>query len=150
MCVFRWALPVLMLIFGPQYSCAQSNDWALVKQILPGQQVKVVSAKGKSYRGVVQTVTDESIQLEKGHSIQKLDVRSVLFPKPEHRGRNTLVGAAVGAVGGLVLGEAADAQDQGWFRNAGKEFATPLFAVVGLGIGALWPTGGWREVYSNK
>lgn len=147
----RWALSIFMFVLLSQNMPAQSNDWAIVKQLVPGQDVKVQLIKGKSYRGPVQSVADDSIQVGKDHVIQKQDVRRVLLPKPNHRVRHTLIGLAVGAGTGLAVGAAADAGDKsGWFPNLGKEILPPFFGVIGMGVGMLLPTGGWREVYAVK
>jgi hypothetical protein len=34
--------------------------------------------------------------------------------------------------------------------NKGKAILTPGFALLGAGIGALLPAGGWREVYRSR
>lgn len=147
----RWALTFVVFAFFYQCSAAQSNDWAIVKQILPGQEIKVQLVDGKSFRGAVQSVNDDSIQVGKNHLVQRQDVRRVLLPKPRHRTRNTLTGLAAGAGTGLVIGAVADAQDKsGWFPNLGKEVLPPFFGVIGMGVGVLLPTGGWREVYVTK
>lgn len=147
----RWALTIFMLVFMYQYTRAQSNDWAIVRQLVPGQNVKVQLTSGKSYRGAVKSVSDDSILVGKDHLVQKQDVRRILLPKPDHRLRNTLIGLGVGAAGGFAIGAAADAQDKsGFFPNLGKAAGPPFLGVIGLGVGALFPTGGWREVYAIK
>lgn len=147
----RLALSIFMLALLSQYIPAQSNDWAIVKQLVPGQDVKVQLVSGKSYRGAVKSVSDDSILVEKNHLVQRQDVRRVLLPKPNHRLRNTLIGLGVGAGTGLAIGAAADAQDKsGWFPNLGKAAGPPMFGIIGLGAGALLPTGGWRAIYAIK
>lgn len=147
----RWALSIFMFALVSQNTPAQSNDWAIVKQLVPGQHVKVQLVKGKSYRGPVKSVSDDSIQVGKDHLILKQDVRRVLLPKPNHRARHTLIGLGIGAGAGLGLGAAADAQNSGgWFPNLGKEFFPPFCAVIGMGVGIFLPTGGWREVYAVR
>jgi hypothetical protein len=118
---------------------------------LPGQEVKVQSIDGKSFRGVVKSVNDDSIEVGKNHLVPREDVHRVSLPKPNHRTRNTLVGLAAGAGTGLVIGAVGDAQDKsGWFPNIGKEVLPPFFGVIGMGVGVLLPTGGWRVVYVSK
>jgi hypothetical protein len=147
----RWTLTVVMFVFFSQCSLAQSNDWAIVKQILPGQEVKVQLIGGKSFRGSVKSVNDDSIQVGKHHLVLREDVHRVSLPKPNHRARNTLLGLAGGAGTGLVIGAVGDAQNKSsWFPNIGKEVLPPFFGVIGMGVGVLLPTGGWHEVYVSK
>ena len=68
--------------------------------------------------------------------------------------RHALIGLGIGAAGGLGLGAGIDAGCNphaflGCLAgpNFGKEVLTPVGAVIGFGIGAVLPAGGWREVY---
>jgi hypothetical protein len=68
-----------------------------------------------------------------------------------HRLRNTLPGFGIGATAGLTLGTIADARCTGKCIEGneplGKEVGTPFGALVGIIIGVVIPTGGWREIY---
>lgn len=133
-------------------SAAQSGGWESVKQLPQGQEVKVVLNDGKSYRGTLQSASDESVVVSSAGGSQTFgqqDVRRVLSRSRGHRGRHILIGAAVGAGAGLGIGAGIDGgQGQGaWFPNAGKEIFTPVGAVLGAVIGGVLPASGWREVY---
>ncbi|MGB6975295.1 MAG: hypothetical protein WBD67_11485 [Terracidiphilus sp.] len=146
-----WILPLLLLAPLAQISQAQNDDWPVVKQLPHGQKIKVVTADGKSHKGAVESVTDDSILLKNNQTFKKQDVRQVLMRKGGHRGRNALIGAAIGAAAGLGIGAALDSGGKGEivnFGNKGIAIATPGLAAVGLLIGAALPSHGkWFEVY---
>lgn len=133
---------------------AQNGDWANLKQLLPGEQMKVILNNGKSHKGVLRSVSDDAVTIGNGESYQRQDVRRVLLRKPSHRGRNALIGLGIGAAAGLGTGAAVDSDcSKTSFMctgNLGKAVLTPLFGGIGAGIGALLPTGGWREMYRIK
>lgn len=151
----RWVAFGILAAFSPLLS-AQSNDWAVVKQLAPGQKVKLVTAEGKSLVGAVQSVSDDTIRFGNNRSIGKQDVRSVLLRSPGHRGRHALIGLGVGAAGGVEFGAAAGCDvhsTTNWCfisRPEAIAVTAPLFGGLGAGVGALLPAGGsWREVYRN-
>lgn len=144
-------LPIVVL---SSLSGAQDIGWETVKQIPQGKAIKIVLISGKSHKGVLQSVSDDAIALGASESYPKQDIQRVLVKKPGHRGRNALIGLGIGAVTGLGIGAAADndCSKTSFFctGNMGKAIGTPLFGGLGAGIGALIPTGGWREVYRSK
>lgn len=75
----------------------------------------------------------------------------VSLKKNGHRMRNALIGLGVGAGVGVGVGAAADTNCTGlcFGGNFGKAIFTPLGAVAGVLVGALIPTGGWREIYKK-
>ena len=146
----HWILPLVLCVLILQKAPAQNNDWGVVKQLPQGQKIKLVTADRKSHQGAVQSVTDDSIQLENGFTAARQDVRRVLIQSGGHRGRNALIGGAIGAGVGLGIGAGIDSGLGGYSRNGGKEVATPAFAVVGIVIGALLPSHGWHEVYRGR
>ena len=135
-----------------QLSFAQTHDWATVKLLLPGQNVKVVTADGRSRAGSVRSVSDDSIRIGK-QSIRREDVRQVLMRAPGRRGRHALIGLGIGAAAGVGLGFATPLPENDKWDSRGQEiaFAIPLCAGVGAGIGALLPAHrGWHEVYRSE
>ena len=71
-----------------------------------------------------------------------------------HRGRHALIGAAIGAGVGLGKGASIDSDCSATAvvctENKGKAIGAPLFALLGAGIGALPPAGGWQELYRAR
>ena len=149
MCLRPWILTVALCVPLSQATLAQTSDWAVVSQLLPGQKVKVETA-GKSYVGKVQGVTEDAIQIGKSDLIQKPDVRQILLWNPGHHGRNTLIGLGIGAGVGVGFGVSCGRDS---IINQGQCIAVgaPFFGGVGAGIGALIPSRGrWRPVYQSK
>jgi len=100
----------------------------------------------------VQRVTTESLAINATTSQETLsrqDIRRVALKRLGHRGRNTLIGLAIGAGSGLAAGAVVDCRAGPgiWLPNAGKEVLTPVGALIGTVVGVALPTGGWREVY---
>jgi hypothetical protein len=129
-------------------------DWANLNQLVPGSEIRITLAAGKTLRGFVQRVTPESLSINATTSqetIPRQDIRRVALKKLGHRGRNTLIGLAVGAGAGLAVGAGLDSQAShdafNFLPNAGKAVLTPLGALIGTVIGVALPTGGWRDVY---
>ena len=132
------------------------TDWADVKKLPIGDEIRVSASDGKSYRGQLQSVSDESLIIVAASSQQTLartQVAKVSTRRDSHRGRNALIGLGVGAGTGLAIGAGTDAScghDCFLGPNIGKEILTPVGAVVGTLIGLAWPTGGWKEIYRAK
>jgi hypothetical protein len=128
-------------------------NWVNLNQLVAGSKIRVTLATGKTMRGFVQRVTAESLAINATTSQETLsrqDIRRVALKRPGHRGRNTLIGLAIGTGAGLAVGAGVDSQSRGQydlFPNSGKAVLSPLGALVGTVIGVALPTGGWREVY---
>jgi hypothetical protein len=150
MCLRRWIIPIAILVSLSRIALAQSSDWAIVKQLLPGQKVDVDTADGKSYVGKVQSVTDDAIRIGKNRLLQKQDVLQVLLLSPGHRGRNTLIGLGVGAGLGVAVGMSCTGT--GGIIDPNKKVCVamfaPVFGGIGAGIGFLLPSHArWHEIY---
>lgn len=147
----RCILPVALFICLSQVSSSQTTDWAIVRQLVSGQRVKVETADGKSHVGKVQSVSDDSIQLGKNQLIQKQDVQHVRLWSPGHHGRNALIGLGIGAAFGVAVGASCNEKTSFVSRGACMAVGAPFFGGVGAGIGALLPShGAWREVYQSQ
>jgi len=151
------ALSLFGLLLGPSLLAAQNTAWGTLRQLTPGQQVQVVLSDKKSYKGEFQSVSDEVIIIhakggDQTHSRQ--NIQRVSSRRPGHRGRHALIGAAIGASAGLGTGAAIDndcsPQSIVCTGNKGKAILTPVFGLIGAGIGALLPSGGWQEVYRSN
>ncbi|MGH9455598.1 MAG: hypothetical protein ACRD2O_16685 [Terriglobia bacterium] len=127
-------------------------NWNSLKQLAPGDEVKIAMKNMKSYKGKFQSVGDEAIVVRLGkrsQSFARQDVLRVSTKGKSHRLRNTLIGAAIGAGAGLGFGQWVDGTAGCGFicfasSDAGKEIFTPSFAVVGAIVGAVLPARGWR------
>jgi hypothetical protein len=133
-----------------QASPAQTSEWAVLRQLLPGQKVKVETSDGKSHVGAVRSVSDDSIQIGKTEVIERADVQRVLLWSPGHHGRNALIGLAVGAGFGVAAG-ASCGNDAIVSKGQCMAVGAPFFGGVGAGIGALLPSRGkWHELYRSE
>ena len=127
-------------------------NWANLNQLVTGAEIRVTLADGKTLRGSMQRVTPESLAINATTSQETLsrqDIERVALKRPGHRGRNTLIGLAIGTGAGLAVGAGVDSQRRpgDWLPSFGKVVLSPVGAIIGTVVGAVLPTGGWREVY---
>ncbi|MBZ5594395.1 MAG: hypothetical protein LAP39_19310 [Acidobacteriia bacterium] len=127
-----------------------AGNWNNVKTLAAATEVRL-EVSGQMVRGRLQGVTDNSVVLitSKGEeTFARQQIARISQRKSGHRGRNALIGAGIGAGIGFVAAVATSqcphgCIDSGRFRAAGAG----LGVVVGGLLGALLPTGGWRDVY---
>jgi hypothetical protein len=147
----------LLLVLAAGFAAAQKTNWANLKALPVGGEIRVSLNSGRSFRGQMQNVTDESLIIVAAASQETLaraEVAKVATRSDSHRLRNTLIGLGVGAGGGLAIGAGIDhgTCSTCFFKNdnVGKIIFTPLGAVVGTIVGLAWPTGTWHEIYRSK
>lgn len=143
-------------ILGAQF-CLGQSEWSALQQLPSGLGMRVMLEGGRSQRGSFDSATDSSVVIRSGKGDQKFSrdqVIRILVKRKGHRGRNALIGAGIGAGAGLGFGAAIDndCSKTSFFctGNKGKAILTPVFGLIGAGIGALIPSGGWREVYRSR
>jgi hypothetical protein len=153
----RVVLPFLALLISSSLCGAENPAWNNLKQLSPGQRVRVVLDSNKSFKGQFQSVTDDAIIIHANGASQTLSrssVQKVSSHRSGHRGRHALIGAAIGAGAGLGTGAAIESdcsrQSIVCTGNKGKAILTPVFGLIGAGIGALLPASGWQEVYRSN
>jgi hypothetical protein len=127
-------------------------NWVNFNQLVAGSEIRVTLAAGKTMRGFVERVTAEPLAIDAAISQEMLsrqDIRRVELKKPGHRGRNTLIGLAIGTGAGLAVGAGVDssAGPGVMFPNLGKVVFSSAGVLLGTVIGVALPTGKWREVY---
>jgi hypothetical protein len=145
---------LLALTAGPSLRAAEKSEWSSLKQIAVGQAIKVAVKQGASSQGDFQSATEDALMLRvagEDRSLARDTVRRVSLKTNSHRGKHALIGAAIGAGGGLGAGIAIDNDCSPnaivCTGNKGKAILTPVFALLGAGVGALLPASGWREIY---
>ena len=151
----RVCLKLLLSIFAllmalPLHAAERvEGHWESLNQLTSGQRIRVVLSGNKSYQGEFQRIDDQSIVIHEATSDETFTRASILRVSSKarsHRMRNTLIGAAVGAVGGLGVGAATD-KPGSILPNVGKEIFTPIGAIVGALVGLIIPSGGWHDIY---
>jgi hypothetical protein len=145
-----------LMVAVPLWAAEHQRDtgnWASIKQLAPGQEIKVVLNNAKAYQGQLQTVSDEGLVVRLAGGDQTLTRESILrisSKRHAHRGRNVFLGAAIGAGVGFGIGYAKRGNS-----GDGADLIGPLFGPVigvgaGAGAGAAMPTGGWQDVYRAR
>ncbi len=146
------ALAGTMLVAQP--SMRQKDDWRVLQALQQNEQVRVSLRAGGTHKGTLQEVSDSRLTISDGQAFNREDVQRVWVKRHGHRGKHTLIGAGIGAGAGLGIGAAIDHHCSSnsliCTGNRGKAIGTPLFAVIGAGIGAVLPGGGWEEVYRSR
>ncbi len=140
-------------------SCLSSAEtpkeaWDNLRQLRPGEAIEVVDARMKSHRGRFAASTQEAISLRQDGreiSVPRAQVASVKRRRESRRGRNALIGIAIGAAGGLAVGAIRG-------KTYHEEGETPVFIMVwtpigagiGAAVGAALPAGGEITVYRAR
>ena len=143
----------LLLLAATVAAQTNASSWNTVEALAAGTDVRILNGS-RTVSGKIEGVTDETIVVNSGkgqETFKQQDVMRVSVKKTGHRMRNALIGLGVGAGVGVGVGAAADANCTGlcFGGNFGKAIFTPLGAVAGVLVGALIPTGGWREIYKK-
>lgn len=155
-------LAVLLSLAGVVSAQPQAHsDWGNLKALAAGDDVRVAAQSRPRFRARFARVTDETLVVATAgteESLARTSVVSVAVKRASHRKRNALIGLGVGAGAGLATGAALDSktcQNRSnciafFGPNIGKEVLTPVGAIVGVAVGALIPTGGWRDIYRSR
>lgn len=151
--MWKQSVLVILLAAAPCLSSAQrpEESWDNLRQLRPGEAIEVVNAKMKSHRGGFATYTQEAISLHQDGreiSIPRAEVASVKRRRESRRGRNALIGTAIGAAGGLAVGAIRGKT----YHEKGETPVfilvwTPIGAGIGAAVGAALPAGGEVTVY---
>jgi hypothetical protein len=133
---------------------AQSADWGVVKALAPGTQVRAEAA-GRKVTGQILSTSDSAMVLRTRageQTVLRANAGRVAVKKKGHRGRNVLIGLGIGTGAGLGIGLAARSHCSGFCLNPVSNglvvgAGIGAGAVIGGAVGAIIPTGGWREIY---
>jgi hypothetical protein len=130
------------------------SNWNTVTALARAAEVRVQLPDSRSVRGGVINVTEDSLAVNSAsgqETFTRQQVLRVSVRKPSRRGRNMLIGLALGAGAGAGIGFAGQAGCTGFcdggFTAAIAGVTTLSGAGLGAVIGAVVPTGGWHEVY---
>jgi hypothetical protein len=154
-----FALEFLLLVQALGLAESGQHGWDNLKQLAPGQQIRIVLSDARSCTGQFQSLTDAGIVVRLAAGDQAFERQSVLRISTQgksHRGRNALIGLAVGTGAGIIVGVASPELGQGKCSQGSCVNATSVSvagaagAAVGAGLGAAIPTHGWHDVYRAR
>src|SRR5215831_2555051 len=136
---------MLALLTAPQAVLAQrgsgsNRDWAAIMTVQPGEKLAIRLKNGQTVEGKLSSVSESGLALASGGKtaeINREDTQRVYRIAGVSPKRPTLIGAAIGAAGGVGLGATA-----GNCKNAAvicfnRSKTIPVGAAVGAGVGAL-------------
>jgi hypothetical protein len=149
---------LLALVATTAVAQKSASDWNTVKALTTGTDVRITTGS-RTVSGKVDRITDETLTMTSGKGSEMFsqqDVTRVSVGKNGHRVRNALIGLGIGTGAGtgigLGVGHANDCS-KGWFCGLGTGIGGALGGAIGLvggtAVGALIPSGGWREVYEK-
>jgi len=137
------------------WTLAQSpaDSWDNLRQLRAGQRIEVVDMKLRSFQGSFRTYSEEAITFLDGAkeiSVGRNEIFRVNDRGSAHRGRNSLIGLALGAAGGAAIGAVTGAT----YHEEGETGVfmlvwTPIGAGVGAAAGAMIPSG-QKTVYQAR
>lgn len=143
----RGIVGAVLLIMSARLIPAQSSlhSWENLRQLHIGQKIEVVDMKLKSVQGEFTGYSEDAVSLRVGRdevSILRVAVLSVKNRQRSRRGRNALLGLAIGAAGGLAAGAIRGAT----YHEAGETGVfmlvyTPIGAGIGAAVGTALPAG---------
>ena len=138
----------IAVVHAEEAKSPQAN-WENLKQLAPGQQIRIVLNDAKSYEAKFQSVTDDGIVVRLATGEQTFPRQSVLRVSTKHRshrGRNALIGAGAGVATALAVDAAAcpDCTTGTWAGDAAG------CGLLGALVGALVPTGRWHDLYRAR
>ena len=129
-------------------------EWNNLASATGPAEVRVELSGSHAVLGRVQSVTADSLTMDSGSGEQtfmRQQILRVSVKQKGRRGRNTILGLAIGAGLGGALGGATASECSGsicgGYGAAAIASGIGLGAAVGTIIGVLVPAGGWREVY---
>jgi hypothetical protein len=144
-------MPKILFLFAvlgissAAFTQTKQESWVTLNGLRPGQNIQVIETTSKKRSGTFLTVSDTAISYRDAtgeRSIQRQDVRSVKL-QSNHRLRNTLIFAGIGAGAGAGIG-AASVQQTGSIilsvsRGKGAAVGAVIGVVAGAAVGSLLP-----------
>ena len=120
------------------------NSWDNLRLLRAGQKIDVVNMQMKTVTGKFSAFTGDAISLAVGNdqvSVARANVASVKNREASHRLRNTLLGLAIGAGTGAVIGATLLKSSESGEELFGVMVVSPIGAGIGAGTGAALPAG---------
>jgi hypothetical protein len=151
----RRTAALLFLLVATVAAQTNASNWNTVKALSAGTDVRIMTGS-RTVNGRIDRISDDTLMLASKGGQEKFkpqEVARVSVHGESHRRRNMLIGIGIGAGGGLALGAAAAGTCSGTI--CGGHGPAVVVGVAGAGallgalIGAVIPTGGWREIYKK-
>ena len=143
---------LLALVATTAVAQKSAGDWNTVKALTMGTDVRITTGS-RTVSGKVDRITDDTLVMTSGKGPEMFtqqEVTRVSVRKQGHRGRNALIGLGAGAGTGLGIGLASRCSGFCFLPNGPITAAvTAAGGLAGTLVGALIPTGGWREVHEK-
>jgi len=126
-------------------------DWTNLRQLVQGEEIRVVLNDGKSFRARFETFSEEAMVVSVAtgrEALARKDVLRVSTQGPPHVRRNMVIGMAIGAVAGAgaVALTCRHTECKGPVGGIGALLGIPVGALVG----GVMPTGRWQDVYRAR
>ena len=150
----RYIAALLLLLPASAFAQASQSNWDNLKELAPGQQIKIVLNGAKAYKAEFQSVSDDAIVVRLAPGDQTFERQNILRVSTKgrsHRLRNALIGAGIG--GGVVaagLGACSGYREVVPCGGTGAGIGAGIGGAWGGVIGAVVPTGGWHDVYRAR
>lgn len=154
---YAYAMSTIMiaLLAQPIFLSGQTSaDWASVKVLPVGTNVRVETNAKKRFEGVVKAVSDTLITIttkSETETFQSSDVKKLFRVEAGSRGKWAAIGAAIGAGIGAGLGLALLGATGG-SDNTGAVIAPIIGAGAGVGggLGAAFPGKKRTLIYESR
>jgi hypothetical protein len=127
-------------------------NWYNLKQLAPGDDIRIVLNDAKAYEAKFQSVSADAIvvrQRSGEHTFNRERVLRVSAKGQSHRLRNAALGTALGAGLGFAVA-AGTSRNDSEAQAIGYVVIPPVMAVGGAAVGAFLPTGGWHDLYRAR
>jgi hypothetical protein len=133
------------------FARTDQTSWENLSALTAGHKVQVLELNSKKVSGTFISFSGTNLSLQEQSGAQiilRQDVRSVTLMENHHRLRNTVIGLAVGAGVGAVIGAATyhscAASQTFCIDPVGRGGQAGIGAVIGVVggaiVGALWPS----------
>lgn len=143
------AVVLIFALTAPAQSPPQG--WNNVKALAVGTELRI-NLNARTVEGKLQSATDDSLAISSGQGQQTFALREVVrvsLRRKSHRARNALIGLGVGAGIGAGIGAATSCSNciSPISKSQAIGIAAGGLGALGAIVGALIPSGRWREVY---
>lgn len=128
---------LLSSVTSAQVNNVATGDWSRVRAVASGSKLVVKLKNGKTIKGKMRSASDSALSLSAGNKLTDLnreDVQSVYHVMGKSATKATLIGLAVGAGAGAIIGAAGE-DNNDFLISKGQ--AAAIFGALGAGAGAL-------------